>query len=161
GILGMPGTTVLFGGSGVDMEERSGGRFTLGYWLDPCQTWALEGSFFFLGERAGRFGATSDQFPLLARPFFNVNTGTEFSQVVTDPTRAVGGLSILLPSELWGAEANLRRNICRGCNGRFDLLAGFRYLDLHEGVNIQEMGMVLPGGGPFAGSMFRVFDNFD
>jgi hypothetical protein len=161
GILGMPGTVVLFGGSHVDMEERSGGRFTLGSWLDPCQTWGLEGTFFFLGERASRFGATSDQFLLLARPFFNVNTGTQFAEIVTAPGRAAGGIGILLPSELWGAEANLRRNVCRGCNGRFDLLAGFRYLDLHEGVNILEMGTVLPGGGQFAGSTFRVADNFD
>jgi hypothetical protein len=161
GILGLPGTTVLFGGQNANLDERGGGRFALGYWFDPCCTWAVEGSFFFLGERAGRFGATSDQFALLGRPFFNLNTGTEFSEIVTDPNRAFGGIGILLPSQLWGYEANLRKNVCRGCGGYFDLIGGFRYLDLHEGVNILEMGTVLPGGGPFAGSMFSVFDTFN
>lgn len=160
GILGQPGTVVLFGGD-VNNEERSGARFTAGYWLDPCHTWAVEGSYFFLGERAARFGANSDQFSLLARPFFNVNEGIEFSQVVTDPGRAAGGIGVLMPSELWSAELNLRRNLCCGCGYRVDLIGGFRYLDLHEGVNVQEIGTLLQGAGPLAGNQFRVFDDFD
>src|SRR5207247_866512 len=42
--LGRPGTTVLFGGNDVDNEERSGGRFTLGMWLDACEHFGIEGS---------------------------------------------------------------------------------------------------------------------
>ena len=51
GVLGVPGTTALLGGSSIDNEERSGGRFAIGFWLDPCQRLGLETSFFFLGQR--------------------------------------------------------------------------------------------------------------
>lgn len=160
GILGMPGTVVLFGGSNTDLNERSGGRFTLGWWLDPCQVWGIETSFFFLGEDSAGFGANSDQFPLLARPFFNLNLDTEFSQVVTDPTRATGGLSVSMPSRLWGGEVNLRRNVYCTCCSRVDLLAGFRYLDLDESVQVVETGTILPTVQPFGGNRFAVFDHF-
>ncbi|HXG10886.1 MAG TPA: BBP7 family outer membrane beta-barrel protein [Gemmataceae bacterium] len=161
GIIGLPGTVVLFGGSDVDTDEFSGGRFTVGYWLDACRMRALEGTFFFLGQRDVNFAAGSEAFPLLARPFFAENLGTEFAQVVTDPNRATGGVRVELPSQLWGAEANLRRNVLLGCGYRLDLIAGFRYLDLDEGVHIMELGTLLPTVQPFGGSRFFVFDNFD
>jgi hypothetical protein len=160
GIIGQPGTVILFGDTGDDNEIRSGGRFTVGYWLGPCQQWALEGSYFFLGQRSPGFFADSSTFPLLARPFFNENNGIEFSQVVTDPNRATGSISVELPSRLWGAEANLRRAVCFGCGVNFDLLAGFRYVDLGEGVRIMEAGQILPTVPVFGGSNFLVIDDF-
>src|SRR5205814_2361549 len=41
-------------------------------------------------------------------------------------------------SELSGVEANLRRRVLCGCDYEVDLLAGFRHLDLREGLQIQE-----------------------
>jgi hypothetical protein len=35
-LLEAAGTAVLFGGSNVNVDLRSGGRFTLGGWLDDC-----------------------------------------------------------------------------------------------------------------------------
>ena len=58
GALGQAGTEVLFGGS-IDPEEQSGGRFTVGGWLDACENWGLEGTYLFLGSRSVRF---SDSF---------------------------------------------------------------------------------------------------
>src|SRR5262249_13779926 len=48
GVLGAPGTRVLFGGSDVNDEARSGGRFRLGTWLDDCQRFGLEVGGFLL-----------------------------------------------------------------------------------------------------------------
>jgi hypothetical protein len=162
GILGQPGTTVLFGGPGTNLNEnvRQGGRFTLGYWLDPCHECAIEASYFFLGDRTQTFSANSDQFPLLARPFFRINTGSEFSEIVTRPDLSTGGVAVQAPTKLWGAEANVRHPLCCGCSYRLDGLAGFRYLDLSEGVNITENVVTSPTQAVFPNSHVIVTDQF-
>ncbi len=162
GNLGGPGTFVLFGGSTADNEERSGGRFTLGYWLDDCQIYGLEGSYFFLGQRSIGFNANSNTIPVLARPFFNVNAGMEDREVVAAPGLATGSVGVSSSSRLWGWEANLRRNVCCGCCYRLDLLTGFRYLELDEGLRVTEDVQVLPNApSPLAGDHFDVSDSFD
>jgi hypothetical protein len=160
GILGIPGTTVLSGGDTVGTGVRSGGRFTLGFWMDDEKNTAIEGTFLFLGQRSFSFAANSSMFPLLARPFFNLNTGTEFREVATTPGISVGQVAVDNPSRLWGGELNLRCNLCCGCWGRLDLLGGFRYLELDEGLNITESLLALPGSGSLAGSNIVVSDRF-
>jgi hypothetical protein len=159
GVLGEPGTTVLFGGH-LDNEERSGGRFTAGYWFDNCHTLALESTFFFLANRSVNFAANSGTSPVLARPFFNLNSGTEFSEVTTSPGLATGGIAVNTFSHLWGAEINLRYNVCDNCCWRFDVLGGFRYLRLKEGLDIQESILAAPTAPMFAGDMIVVNDDF-
>jgi hypothetical protein len=160
GVIGAPGTVVLFGGS-LENEERSGGRFTAGYWFDNCQTLALETSVFFLANRNENFSANSGVYPLLARPFFNLNTGSEFSEITTSPGLGTGSIGVNTYSRLWGAEANLRYNICDNCRWRFDVLGGFRYLNLREGINIQENIMADAAAGAFAGDTILVNDDFN
>jgi hypothetical protein len=160
GVLGAPGTTVLFGGD-VDNEERSGGRFTAGYWFDNCRTLALETTVFFLANRNVNFSADSNTFPVLARPFFNLNSGTEFSEVTTSPGLGTGNININTFSRMWGAELNLRYNVCDCCRWRFDLLGGFRYLSLREGLNIQENILANAAAPVFAGDTIQVNDDFN
>lgn len=115
GVLGQPGTAVLFDGSNMDNQLRSGGRFTGGLWLNSCQTIGLEGSYFFLGCRtvqfdalgSGAFGST-----LIARPFFDVISGIENAQLVAFPGIASGAIRVSSPSCLQGAELNLVRIPC-------------------------------------------------
>jgi hypothetical protein len=159
GILG-PGTTILFGSDHEDNEERAGGRFTVGRWLDLCVPTAIEGSFFFLGERSINFQANSNAFPVLARPFFSLNFGTESSERTTSPDLATGRIDVRAPSQLLGAELNVRRRACCGCNYRIDWLAGFRYLDLDEGLSITESIQVLPGVPMFGGDQLFINDTF-
>ena len=66
GVLGQPGTTVLFGGS-VDAGARSGARLSLGYWLNPCHDLGLEADYMFLGNKAVTFDETSQGDPILAQ----------------------------------------------------------------------------------------------
>jgi hypothetical protein len=161
GILGMPDTVVLFGGNMQDNEERSGGRFTVGYWFDACQETAIEGSFFFLGDRTFGFGASSTDFPVLARPFFALNFGTEFSEVTASPGLATGRIDVAGPSRFFGSELNVRRKWCCGCDYRLDLFAGFRYLDLDESLAITESVQALPGVPMFGGDRIFIDDIFN
>jgi hypothetical protein len=158
GILGMPGTAVLFGGD-LDNEEQWGGRFRLGYGLDPDRTWRLEAGFFFLGQRAVPFAASSNGAPLLARPFFDLNAGTEFSQVTVGPGTA-GGITVSSPTRLWGADGNVRYNLASDATYRVDLLGGVRYLSLQEGLNIVEQIQAGPEVPGFAFDRITVFDSF-
>jgi hypothetical protein len=158
GILGFPDTTVLFGGGSVDNELRSGGRFTIGIGLPRLGDTVLETSFLFLNERTVRFGADSTQFPVLARPFFNLNEGIEFSEITAFPDLATGRIDISSSSRLWGGEINLRKPLWSGPWCSVDWLCGFRYLDLNEALTITENVSVL--AGDFAGSNALVLDHF-
>jgi hypothetical protein len=170
GVLGQPGTAVLFGGSGVDNQVRSGGRFTAGLWLDGGQTTGLEGSYFFLGSRSVRFDRASSGAPgseIIARPFFDVTSGVQNAQLVAFPGIASGEIHLASSSRLQGAELNLlcSRWDAGGGNYRVSLLGGFRYLQLDEGLGVTESSRVNPAlaAGPplFGGSTITIADQFD
>lgn len=138
GILGAPSTQVLFGNSELANTMRTGGRFTAGYWLDGCGNKAIEIGGFFLGTQANNFQVTSNQNPVIARPFFNLNSGQQFSELVAFPGISTGSVVIHAPSNLWGLQSNLVCRACCGCNYQFNWLAGFRYLNLNESLTITE-----------------------
>jgi hypothetical protein len=164
GTLGQPGTVILFGpDSDLNRSPIPGGRFTAGAWLDECQSFGLEGSYFFLVPRGNHFDAAGDggpNSPVLARPFFNTNIGREDSELVAFPGVLAGRIRVDPSSRLQGFEANALCKLCCGCNWRIDALAGFRYLDLDEGLTISENLAVLPAVPLLGGSQFVVQDSF-
>ncbi len=173
GVIGLPGTAVLFGGGTVDNGERSGGRYTLGWWCDPCSLCGIEGSYLFLGDSSVTFAASSSGVPVLARPFFNINIGLEDAELIANPPIAAipnlvplaGQVRVDLSSQLWGAELNLRKNLlsgasCWGCTYRLDFLGGYRHLSLDEELSIQESLRVPANSPQFAGAGFLITDLF-
>lgn len=164
GILGNGDSRVIFGRGSFGDTLHSGGRFGAGRYFGCDQRWGVDASVFFLGTSHNHFTANSSDFPVLARPFFNVNQGVNFSEVVTSPALSVGSATIDSELSLWGADANLRRRLAGTSCSRLDFLAGFRYLDLREGVRITETFMRTPNsptsiGVPNAMSG-TVFDSF-
>ena len=160
GFLGQPNTVVLFGGD-LGRDPRSGFRGNAGLWLDDCCREALEIGGFFLGQRSTNFSAASGPNGVLARPFFNVNANTEFAQLVAFPGISTGTVSIHAPSSLWGLDTNLRCNVCCGCDYRFDVLGGFRFLRLDESITIVEQIQGLAGAPPpFTNAQTTVIDSF-
>jgi hypothetical protein len=158
GVLGAPGTVVLFPGDGN--PERSGGRFTIGFWFDNDHTIGLESTTLFLAERSLTFAAGSPGSPILARPFFNVLTGLPASELVAFPGVLAGNVAVSSSNQLWGTELNLRGNVCRGCLWHLDWLGGVRFLSLDDNLSISE-GLAVPAGiGPLAGSNIVVQDRF-
>jgi hypothetical protein len=167
GILGRPGTQVLFGGKDEDDGVRPGARFTLGAWLDECDT-GVEATFLFLGRRAADFRAGSTGDPLLARPVFNLATGAEDSQLVA--VAANPSLANLLPtsgvfaasyeSSLWGLELNGLRNLSAGTGHRVDALGGVRFLTLDERLDVAEALLISPGAVEGPGTLLQIHDGF-
>lgn len=156
GILGAPGTTILFGNSGVDNEPRSGGRFNVGYWLNRGQTTGIEASYFFLDEIATQHAAASDGTLVLARPFFDPSIGANNSLLIASPGTVRGTFFASTSTNLWGADVNVRQNVLCGCNYRVDLLAGYRFLRLHEDLQINETEI-----SDVAGTTFNLSDRFE
>src|SRR5207302_10040209 len=138
GILGRPGTTVLFGGSNIDLQEHQGVRITAGALLDDDGVMGVEGNYFFFPLRNVSFVAASSGAPVLARPFYNVNLNAEDSELVAFPSRVTGAVRVSLDSQLWGAEANLVGVVCDDCCRTVSLFGGFRYAQLDEGLGVTE-----------------------
>jgi hypothetical protein len=164
GVLGTPGAHVLFGGSLSDGAARSGGRFTLGTWLDCDQKIGIEGSYFLLEAKSNNFFASSNGSAILARPFINANTGAQDSQLVSFPGLVSGSVGANSTSGLFeGAGVLGRYNLCCGCCYRVDLVGGYRYLHFRDGVDIDEAvlatststaSLIAPG------TTFNVSDHF-
>jgi hypothetical protein len=87
GILGATGTTALLSASDFGQTRHSGFRVHTGFWFGDNQCWGLDGSYFFLGEKGENFNANSNQFPLIARPFDNLNQGIPFAQLTSSGVR--------------------------------------------------------------------------
>jgi len=137
GALGQPGTQPLFGGD-FDSRVRSGIRVRGGYWFTPDQTFGMDGTFFFLGGQSAGFDDTSNGIPVLARPFYNVNTGHEDAFIVAYPGQQGGEIAAAVSSRLWGADVNLRGMFFRGACYQVNLLGGFRFLALHDSLALRE-----------------------
>jgi hypothetical protein len=147
GIIFNPGVKVLAGGSGLDYETFSGGRFTLGRWLGDGP-FGVEGSGFFLKDGLAKIFVNSHPSgaPLLARPIVNAANGNETSVLLSSPGQFAGGLDVNATSVFWGAELNFLGNVLRQGQTGIDVLVGFRYLELDENLDLVSFSEVLPGG---------------
>jgi hypothetical protein len=168
GILGQPGTQILYGGPfGPEEFGRSGFRFMAGTWLGCEQSCGIEFGGFFFPQRDDRRAFGTDLCTFLARPFFNLNECIEFAEITSLEGLSRGTTTVRTPLEFWGAEVNGIHQLCCGCACRVDLLTGFRYLDLDESVVIDEWIRVEDNLPPefsqfdqFAGATVTVNDRF-
>ena len=174
GYIGSPGTTILFGGNQVDGAGRSGGRITFGTWLDSCHKVGLEAYFFGLGTANAGYSALSFGNPILSRPFFDTRPtlGNENVELVAAPGELIGQVTASTYTRFQGAGACAIFNLCCGSrcysnsclpclNGpggsRLDLLLGYRYLNLRDGVSVNEN---LYSVNPNLPGTFSIFDSF-
>ncbi|MEZ6091043.1 MAG: BBP7 family outer membrane beta-barrel protein [Pirellulaceae bacterium] len=115
-VLGRDSTSILFGGDSDHVDDAmSGMRFRLGFWLDPCRTWGIEGEHFGLETLRESFSASGNGSPIISRPFFNMDTNEEDAELVSFPDVVNGSVSVDLSSSLEGTAVHLRRLL--GCGG--------------------------------------------
>ena len=164
----LPNAEILYGDHTVNTDGRSGFRTTVGLWLDPCHLWGAEVDYLNLGEQDNGFYQDSPTGnPILARPFFNVQTNQPGSVLVSyanqpgQPNRATGSIAVNVKDYFQSGGVLLSHNLC-GDNSccdcgdscdeecateccvpmtycrRTDLLIGFRYYNLSDGVAITE-----------------------
>jgi hypothetical protein len=149
-IIGQPGTIIVLGGERLYLGKFPGGRFTAGMWLNKKRDLGVEVSYFFLKERTFKFQVSSNGqagSQVIARPYFNILTNAEASLTAGGPLYLdaipplfdVGSITATLPSQLQGAGANLAYRLAKINCCRITLLAGFRYLDLNEGLTMMDV----------------------
>ena len=140
GVLGQTGTTVLFGDQELNTGLHPGARMSFGFWLDGCERSGLEFSYMVLGQNTQTYNATSMGDPILARPFFDVNpaVAAQSALLIAYPNRSFGTFNAVSTENFQGADALWRRAIVCGGDGRIDLLVGYRYQNLTDGLTIND-----------------------
>jgi hypothetical protein len=139
GVLGRPGTVVLDGGENYDYGTLSGGRIAAGV-MDASGTIGIMGSGFLLEHALTGFQTTAQDQPagtVLARPYINAVTQRSTSTIADEPL-LITGFARTASARLWGAETNLVAAV-EGDGYRLRGLLGFRYLDLYERLDDQEL----------------------
>jgi hypothetical protein len=157
GVLGVPGTTTLFGGQNINGELRPGFRLRAGVWLDECRRCGLEGNFLFLGNNSENvtFGSL-DGSAIVGRPFFNALTGRPDAQLVSFPGVLSGTVNVDSSFNFFAGGVGYRHNLCcsacvpTDCSGcmpgyRIDLIGGYVPVRLTEDLNITENLTALDG----------------
>ena len=145
GVLGATGTSTLFGGDGLHDGSQTGGRYTIGTWIDPWLTFGIEFTYLTLGDDEEDFAASEADFPVLARPFFNVVNNAEDARLIAFPGLVSGNLSIASRTEFDTLEGLLVRRYSQIAGCRVDCLLGYRGAELDEQIRFQETTLGLSG----------------
>ena len=162
GILGRSDTSVLFGDGAVMTDARSGGRFTLGYLFLPAECLGIEANYLFLGAAAGHYRADNTIVPILARPYHDLGLNAESALLVSHPDFLRGSVSVDTTTSFQGAGVLMRRTLCQGYCERLDLLLGYRYANLEDGLDIRQISQWTKAQGVIpAGTTKDLFDSFD
>lgn len=172
GVLGRNSTQTLFGGTNVLDDYIDGGRLRFGFWLDNCHSWGVGGEFFNIGQDDESYSATSTGDEILTRPFTNILTGREDSELVAFPNVVSGTVTARAETELHGGGFHFRRLRCcqEGCKSwlfcgcpdhfcsRSETLVGYRYVQLDERVTVNEDLVSTDTANP---GTFQIMDDFD
>jgi hypothetical protein len=118
----------------------SGFRVSLGAWLESNNNVGWDGNFFALQQRTSNFAASSNAAgsPTLAFTFANQAPGADGDTFmpIASPGSLAGSVLVASTLQLWGAEANGIFSLSHQENFQIAALAGFRYVDLRETLNI-------------------------
>lgn len=171
GVLGLASTRTLVGDDDLLGSEMSGGRIRFGWWLSRLPGWGIEGEYLGAGSITDTQAFQSTGNPILARPFFNMTTGREDSQIVAFPSVMSGSTTVSASSEFSGAAFRLRRQFCssEGCGTSWwtcqsvpvssstDLTLGYRFLEIDENLSVNENLTSLVTAEP---GSFNITDRF-
>jgi hypothetical protein len=181
--VGAPSPTDMATPSMEKNRLRTGIRATVGYWFPECDTdpvlealgvdlksSSVEFSGFVLGKRTQT--VEDNRSPVLLRPFFDLNDRFPNAVVVAAPGLGTGTIALASKNDVWGLEADYRRNICSnppGSDFRVDILGGFRYLNVDTNLRINRQTAYNPTINPlffpafvqFAGNRIHEAESFD
>jgi hypothetical protein len=152
---------VLFGGDDGNQGLRSGGRFTLAYWLSPCRDVGMEVTYLTLGAKSAGVDEVSNGSVTLARPYFDVSTAQPNSVIVADPGERRGWLGIRDANELDTVEVLFRRVVFQETDRQFEFLMGYRFGRFDESIGIgQFQNFIATVGNIRQGTIIQESDLF-
>lgn len=138
---GALGTSLLAGGSSIDSEPSAGGRFTLGYSINPHETLGLEATYFFLGTRSfyrrvNNFWGNRVQ--SLGVPYTNATTGANEILTLGSAGASFSALAVSTAVRVQGWEVNGVANVLDEKDIKLNFLLGWRYFQVHEGLRLEQ-----------------------
>lgn len=157
GVLGAPSTSVLAGNGYFNTGPYSGFRIH-GGWIPCGDTWGVDGSFFYLTQMGVQdtFSSNTAGSPLLSRPIVDARTGAESVLFVAAPGAFSGSFIESSSTRFYGFDGNLllpwyRCYPCDDCEVGYYVtpLAGYRYLNLRDGLVATQASNVLNNGVGF------------
>jgi hypothetical protein len=153
GSLGQPNTSIAVGVDALGMGSSTGVILDGGIFLDAGHNHSLEMTGWILGPESAKTVTASDRTgrPLIARPFFRTDLGTEGRAFTSVPDQISGSTDIELRSEFGSFETNYRNSKRLSREWVGDWLVGFRYATLREALTFQDRLNYLVTGFPFLG----------
>ena len=145
GVIGAASTTVLVGQQRrLGYDAFNGLRMTAGFFGDADRRFGFQMTGFTTENQVEtrKFGNTSNTLglPVFARPFVDV-AGAQASLVLSGPIIGPARVRVSTTSQTYGLEPEGVLNLYRAEPGSrrvwsLDVLAGYRYLELHEQLTI-------------------------
>lgn len=162
GALGFPNTSILYGADRVGDQFQAAGRITVGKWFDEEESIGLGVRFLGTEGDRGRFNLSSDENPIIARPFFNNDplVNQQDALLIAYPGLTTGNIAVATSSDMYNLDVLGRVNLDFGSNYRLDLIGGYQNTRLDDGVAISSLSTVVGGNLPL-GSTYRFQDSFD
>jgi hypothetical protein len=168
GLLGAPGTEVLYGDNLTASGPRSGLRLRASAAIDAEHRWRFVADWLALPTYAECFAASSAGDGILTRPFEDVALGGPNAELVSFPGLVAGSVTVDASNDVWGGGFALQRNLLcspwdtTGRGHRLDLLVGYRFLELSDRVWIDERLVSTNVGGPIVlGTQLAVTDAYE
>ncbi|MCI0380091.1 MAG: BBP7 family outer membrane beta-barrel protein [Gemmataceae bacterium] len=138
GVIGLPGTSVLVGGS-VNDDVRSGFRFDLGHWFGPAQNFGVEAGFTILESQSSIFSLASDGNTILARPFTNADDELPRAVLVAFPGSSAGAVDIRANSDnFYEFHVDVTEKFLDHPFVVLTSILGYRYYRYDEGLRISQ-----------------------
>jgi hypothetical protein len=137
----LPDAEILEGAEYLGNSMQVGGRVALGIWLDPEHNVTAAGRFYGTGGDSSNFQASSEGSPILARPFYNALLGQNDALLIAFDDGGTdlvdGSVSTEYSNQNFlGAEAYFEVMMDRNQNRRINVLAGYQFMRLDDGLII-------------------------
>lgn len=143
--------TLILGNEDIMDGRLNGGRLRFGWWFANNPNLSIEGEYLGIGKSEYAFERAAVGTPILARPFFNTQTGNEDAELISN-TGLSGRFNVTGTSQFDGAAVRFKRLLCcsSGCGcspvncgpvptqSRIDATLGWRFFQLKEGLSITE-----------------------
>ena len=158
----LPDATDLYKAGKETSQMTPGMRLDFGTWIDHCEVTGVGGRFWFLGKDSGDYFVDSDQEPVIARPFYDIDNERQDALLVAFPGLRTGNLRIQATNEVLGADAYVRMLLMKTCYGRIDAIGGYQFSRINDDFRIvSNTTALVDDGGIVEGTTFRIVDEFD
>jgi hypothetical protein len=160
-----PGSVTLFGGTPVDWDLSNGARIEFGGWLPGSTKIGIDVTGTITEAKTLTRSAASGPLgiPVLGAPFINELTGTIDSLFASTPG-IPGAIAASAKTQLWSTDVDVVGNVYRAQYFTANVIAGFSYFSLQEGMSLQLASTGNPSGfflGAVNASPTSLLDQFN